>query len=73
MSYKFEPSPAVLIVPEAMVPLALHNSRTFLIDKPSIGKESISVSVLGSRTFYPPNSEAELSVDSTGISRVQEN
>ena len=43
---EFEPSPAILVVSEAVIPLALHHPGTFLVDKTD-GEAKLSVDRVG--------------------------
>ena len=46
MGDQLEPAPAVLVVPEAVIPLALHHSGTLLVHK-SDGETELSVDRVG--------------------------
>ena len=46
MSNQLEPAPAVLVVSEAVIPLALHHPGALLVDKPD-GETKLSVDRVG--------------------------
>ena len=46
MGDQFEPAPAILIVSEAVIPLALHHPGTFLVNKTD-GEAKLSVDCVG--------------------------
>ena len=70
MSDELEPTPAVLVISEAVIALPFHHTRTLLVDKP-IRRSIFSGSLEFRHLFYPPDSKAELSVDGGGVGGVE--
>ena len=73
MGHKFQPTPAVLVVSEAVIALPFHHTGTLLVNKPNSRVVISAISFLSAPgpLFYPPDSKAELSVDGGGVGRVE--
>ena len=73
MGDKFQPTPAVLVISEAVIALPFHHTGTLLVNKP-VSRIVVNVITLCNPVQYPdpPDSKAELSVDGACVGGVQE-
>ena len=73
MGDKFQPTPAVLVISEAVIALPFHHTGTLLVNKPisRMLVNAISFLLGPGPLFYSPDSKAELSVDGGGVGGVE--